>query len=132
MKTNVYIVVEGITDREIIKSVINPVLLKNVKIETVHGKSAVISTARTILKTKRIPTVIIVDADSTDIEQIEETKSTYDILLKQVSENIPYKLLVNIPEIESVFFKDKQFFVRIGFENWVGPSQLLNIKEKLY
>lgn len=123
MKTDVYIVVEDVADRDIIKSVINPISLENVKIETVRGKSAVISTARTILKIKQIPTVVVIDADSTDSEQIGETKSTYDIMLRQASENIPYKLLVSIPEIESVFFKDKKKFMRIFSRN-IDDNQL--------
>jgi len=123
MKTDVYIVVEGVADRDIIKNVINPISLKNVKIETVRGKSAVISTARTILRIRRIPTVVVVDADSTDSEQTEETKSTYDIMLRQASEDIPYKLLVNIPETESVFFKDKKIFMRIFSKN-IDDNQL--------
>lgn len=124
MKTNAYIVVEGVTDREIIKSVIDPALLKNVRIEVAQGKLAAISTARTILKMKRIPTIIITDADSIDIDQIEEIKATYDIMLKQVSENVPYKLLLIKPEIESVFFYNKQHFKRI-FQKNIDDNQFI-------
>ncbi len=113
MNFHAYIVVEDMTDREMIANVLHPELLENVGFGIGEGKSSALSTARTFLKTRGIPTAIVIDSDSVDSTQIEETKETYDMLLRQASDGTPYKLLINVPEMEVVFFKDKAIFFDI-------------------
>jgi hypothetical protein len=71
-----------------------------------QGWSDADSLARSILAVRREPVVLIVDANSTDEQSIEERRLDLADLLRQYGPREMWAVVLMVPEIEAIFFED--------------------------
>lgn len=105
--TRTYIVVEGPTGAMILRAILPKDLLQDVKFINGQGGYGAISFARKLLMTERIPTAIVIDADAGQEAVVETQRQDLDFLLQQAAADVPYRLLLAVPEIETVFFQNR-------------------------
>ncbi len=129
-----YIVVEEPTDAAILRSILPPKSLQQVKFINGESKYGAVSMARKILMTEYIPTVLVIDAD-TDHESMTHEHRDLEYLLRQVSSETPFQILMAIPAIEVLFFQDRGFLEQLLGKTFTDlewqlasqqPRQLLN------
>ncbi|NUO79792.1 hypothetical protein HUU05_06925 [candidate division KSB1 bacterium] len=108
-----YVVTEGERDIEILKKLLaNPLIKQTVFAPGIETYGAM-SLASTLLSTRRKPVVLVVDTNTRDESAIYEKVDTLRYLLRQAAADVPFKVLPAIPEIEAVFFEDRNFVERI-------------------
>ncbi|GAB4202734.1 MAG: hypothetical protein Fur006_56540 [Coleofasciculaceae cyanobacterium] len=107
--TQTYIVTECASDAAILSEVLPKRVLHNVKF--IDGKSpyGAESMANTLLAAKRLPVVLVINAKTNDELMISERASELNYLLRQASPGIPFKVLIAVPELEVVFFQEREF-----------------------
>lgn len=108
-----YIVCEGHLDEQILKSVLPANLLTDVGVVAAGGVSAVESLARSLVVRRRVPVVIVVDADSVVSELVEQRRKDIEETVESVSINTPFKVVMAVPEMEILFFKDVSLLSRL-------------------
>ena len=99
-----YIVTEGYTDAELLKAIFRAVELSDFRFSVAGGRSFVISFAKSILVSRRLPVAVVIDADTTDARHVRELERTYFDLLHSVSGGVPFKILVAAPTLDVVCF----------------------------
>ena len=115
-----YIICEGTLDEQLLQHVLPEELLNNVKIVSAGGLSATKSLARSLLVRRQVPVAIVVDADSVTPDSIQERLNSIEEIVKSVSIGAPVKVILAVPEIETIFFQDNLLLSRLlGYE----PSQ---------
>jgi hypothetical protein len=67
------------------------------------------SMADTILAVKHVPVVLVMNANTNNESMIREQAEELGYLLRQSAAGVPFKLAIAVPEVESVFFQDRQF-----------------------
>ena len=102
-----YIVVEGPDDAAILKAILPDLSLSNVKFINGQGKYGAESMARKLLMTERMPTVLVIDADTDSPDIIWEHQQDLDFLMRQAAAGIPFKSLLAVPAIEAIFFQER-------------------------
>jgi hypothetical protein len=105
--TTAYIVVEGPSDAAILRAVLPRELLADVKFINGQGRYGAESMTRKLLMTERLPTVLVVDADADDAAIVQEQQQDLEFLLKQAAAGVSYQILLAVPEIEAVFFQNR-------------------------
>jgi hypothetical protein len=110
---NAYIVVEGPTDEVILRALLPDEVLDSLVIVPVGSRSSPVSIARTLLVTKHKPVVLLTDSDTRNETRLQEQRQTTEELLKAVSGKIPVKVILCVPEIETVFFHAPQVIERV-------------------
>jgi hypothetical protein len=100
----VYVITEGQTDLDVLEKLLPELVTKDTGL--ILTDSAV-SHSRTILTTKRIPVAVVADANTDDEAAIYEQQDTLQYLLQQASARVPFKVLLAIPSIETIFFQDR-------------------------
>lgn len=105
----VCVVTEGQTDIDILKKVLPPKLAKEVEFVAGGGWSGAQSSAVTILAKRQIPVALVIDADGNDEQTIHEKLDSSRWLLKQAAVQVPFEVLLAVPQIEAVFFQDRPF-----------------------
>ncbi len=108
-----YIVTEGQSDSEILKRLLPPEITSHVEFLIGGGRYSIQSFARTLLVVKQLPVAIVIDADTEDTPSIEEQRHNLYDLLDQVSPGIPFDVFFAVPEIESVFFQNRELLEEI-------------------
>lgn len=108
-----YIVVEGPSDAAILKSVLPPESLQQVKFINGEGKHSAVSMARKLLMTEHIPTALIVDADTDHESMIREQQQDLDYLLRQAADGTSFQILFAVPDITNLFFQDRAFLEQL-------------------
>lgn len=101
--------------------------LKNAVVFPAGGSSAVISLARSIVVRRKAPVLIVADAGSTVSEFIQDRHQDIEDIVKIVAGRTPVKVVLAIPELETVWFQDVALLSR-----WLGcqPSpELLVLAE---
>lgn len=97
-----YLVVEGRTDAEILRRFLPRSLQQHYKLVIGDGKSSAISDARTLLTLSREPVALVVDADTTDPDQVREEESTTRQLLQSASAGINCEVFLAVPNLEGI------------------------------
>lgn len=129
-----YIVVEGPTDAAILRKILPPESLQQVKFINGEGKYSAVSMARKLLMTEQVPTVLVIDADTDQKSMIHEQQDL-DYLLRQATGGTPFLILMAVPAIESLFFQDRAFLEQLFGKPFTDlewqlarhqPRQLLN------
>ena len=115
MKNNgTYIITEGALDAELIKKILPGEVLDKVKVIFSGGFSSVLSKARSMLIQKPNSQIfIILDADTTNEFEVQEKNEFIEDYMKIVARGNRFKLFLQVPEIESVFFEKKDLIERI-------------------
>ena len=108
-----HVVVEGAMDEALIRPILSAAGIGDARFYVANGKSAAVSTARSLLVSNRSPVAIVVDADSYDPRAVSEHESTYNYLLGMASSPERFRLFSAIPEIEAVLFSDPALLERI-------------------
>jgi hypothetical protein len=108
-----YVVTEGPTEAEILKKLLPREVAKNVVFEFRKERYAAQPVAGTILSVKRVPVALVIDTATHDKMVVNEKLDMVRYLLRQNAAGVPFKVLPAIPEIEAVFFEDRNFVERI-------------------
>jgi len=108
-----YVITEGDWDVEILKKLLPKPLIKQAVFTPGHGAYGAMSMAGTLLSVRRKPVALVVDTDSRSANAIHEKVDTLRYLLRQNAAGVPFKVVPAIPEIEAVFFEDRNFIERI-------------------
>lgn len=120
-----YIVCEGHLDAQILKTVLPANLLTDVGVVAAGGVSAVESLARSLVVRRRVPVVIVVDADSVVSELVEQRRKDIEETVESVSINTPFKVVIAVPEIETIFFQDATILSRLL--GYIPPKNILDM-----
>jgi hypothetical protein len=93
--------------------------IRNARVFVSQGKSSAQSLARSLLGVKHLPVALIMDADESDPEKVQEQGRQLETLLGMVAPREEWELILMVPEIESVFFQVPGLLETIGLP---GPS----------
>ena len=108
-----YIVTTEPSEAEILKKLLPREITKNVVFESRGESSAARTFAGSLLAAKRLPVVLVVDTATRDKMVVNEKLDMVRYLLRPYASGVPFKVLPAIPEIEAVFFEDRNFVERI-------------------
>jgi hypothetical protein len=109
---SVFVVVDNAPAARIVERV-----LADPRIEVVNAKerSTAMMKARSILLGEVEPTVLLLDSDSLEERAIMETQLEIGGYLRESSRGVPTRLVLAIPQVESVLFSDRE-----GLEKAMG------------
>ena len=133
--TKAYIVVEGPSDAEILRALLDKTLLEDVKFINGEGKYGAETMARSLLLDRHIPVLLVIDADTSNSEAIRSYQQDLEFLTRSAAMGAPYKILQAVPTIEVVFLQDRTLFEQLierrfsDLEWQLGqkhPKELLN------
>ena len=111
--TKAYIVVEGSSDAQILRALIEPALLKEIKFINGEGKYGAETMARSLLLDRHIPVLLVIDADTSNPEAIHNYQQDLDFLTRSAAVGTPYKILQAVPTIEAIFLQDRSLFEQL-------------------
>lgn len=104
-----YIITEGVTDQEILKTVLPQIIIESVDFIAGAGRYAAQSLARSVLATEQVPVALVLDADTTAESPIQEQRDLLRTSLSQASPGVKFEVFLAIPEIEIVLIQDLDF-----------------------
>ncbi|EKU97319.1 hypothetical protein Lepto7375DRAFT_6500 [Leptolyngbya sp. PCC 7375] len=111
--TKAYIVVEGPSDAQILRALLDETLLEDVKFINGEGKYGAETMARSLLLDRHIPVLLVIDADTSNPDAIHSYQQDLDFLTRSAAVGTPYKILQAIPTIEAVFLQDRLLFEQL-------------------
>lgn len=120
-----YIICEGSFDAQLLKTVLPANLLTDVGVVAAGRVSGVESLARSLVVRRRVPVVIVVDADSVVPELVELRRKDIQEIVEIVSINTPVKVVPAVPEIEIIFFQDVTVLSRLL--GYILPKDILDM-----
>jgi hypothetical protein len=120
-----YIVCEGSFDAQLLKTVLPANLLTDVGVVAAGRVSGVESLARSLVVRRRVPVVIVVDADSVVAELVEQRRKDIEETVESVSINTPVKVVMAVPEMEIIFFQDVSLLSRLL--GYIPPQDILDL-----
>ncbi|MCP4112381.1 MAG: hypothetical protein GY749_43800 [Desulfobacteraceae bacterium] len=94
---------------EALRLVLPPAVTNNVKFIIGEGKYSAHSLARSVMVTDPHPLVLVLDSDTTTPSMIEEEKNFIHTSIKQLALGVKFNVIFAVPEIEALFFQDKNF-----------------------
>jgi hypothetical protein len=103
-----YVVTKSKTELEIIKKLLPEPLSINIEFIATHSY---LSASNTLLTVKRLPLVLVIDAKTDNDLMIYEKKTVSESLVRGA--DVPFKVLLAIPAIETIFFQDKLLLEQI-------------------
>ncbi|MBE9051756.1 hypothetical protein IQ243_15255 [Nostocales cyanobacterium LEGE 11386] len=112
--TLAYIIAEGERDIEILQKLLPKNLIQDIQFIAGGGSYRARSLATSLLATRKIPVVLVIDADTDNESQIFEKHDLINYVLTQASSGIPFKLFLAIPQLEIVFLQDKTLIEKIA------------------
>jgi hypothetical protein len=107
-----YVVTEGASDVQLLKSVLNAKGVKDVEYIEGGGKSSIASMAQSLLIKRHKPVAVVMDADMLDKSRVNQQEKIYFDLLRSFASGVAFKVLLLVPEIEAVFFDDLELLQR--------------------
>jgi len=107
-----YIVTESQTKVEILKKLLPEYIHRKIEI-VARASYSVSSASHTILATRQVPVVVVVDANTDDESMIYEQEDFLQYPLRQVAGRVPFKVLFAVPAIETICFQDKLLLEQI-------------------
>ena len=110
--TTTYIVCEGISDKQILESLLPKELLDTVVIADAGPLSSIISLARSLLVRRQAPVLVFADANATSPKQVSARQHDIDEFIGGVAIS-PFKVVLAVPEIETIFFHDISLLSRL-------------------
>lgn len=97
----VYLVAEGASDVRVLKKLLDREDVKDVHVVAAGGKSAVVSFAKSLLLAKRKPVAAVMDADTSNGENIAEQEIVAFDLIRPASKNTPFRVFFAVPTLEN-------------------------------
>jgi hypothetical protein len=124
-----YIVCEGDFDAQLLKTVLPVNLLTDVKIVDVKVVAggrvyALKSLAMSLIVSRRVPVLIVIDSDSAVPELVEHRRNDIEEIVGMVAGKIPFKVVPAVPEMENIFFQDTSLLSRLL--GYVPPQDILD------
>ena len=107
-----YIVCEGTSDKQILEHLLPMECLKTVVFVAADGLEDAISLARSLLVSRQSPLLLFADADVVSPEQIAARQHKLETLVGGFA-TTPFKLVLAVPEIETIFFQDIDLLSRL-------------------
>jgi hypothetical protein len=129
-----HVITEGTTDVAVLKallwrSISAAKATVAVDFEAAGGWSAAEALARSILAIDREPVALVIDSDTTSPQQIEERRAVTAGLLGLYAPPSQWVVVVMVPMIEAIFFKDPAFLASVlGLKAKVSPAILHRAK----
>jgi hypothetical protein len=108
-----YIICKGSFDAQLLKTVLPANLLTDVGVVAGGGVSAVKSLARSLVVRRRVPVIIVFDADSAVPELVEQRLKDIEEIVGMVAGQTPFKVVPAVPEMEIIFFQDVSLLSRL-------------------
>ena len=103
-----YIVTEGEFNKNLVEMLIPEQYQDKVSVLATNGYSDALSLTRSLLSARhQSNTILVVDANSTNDDNIEERKDFITSYMNRVSGNDRFAILLQKPAIEVAFFEDK-------------------------
>ena len=109
-----YIVLEGNKNQEIIEKLLPKNLIQDVKIVVGDSQYEVRSLASSLIATRHIPVILILDANTDNESQIFEKRDLINYLLRRAAAKTPFQVSLAIPEIEIIFLQNKPLIEKIA------------------
>jgi len=101
-----YVVTEGPLDVELLRRVAPEDLREGVKFVDGGRLYAAISLARSLIVRRQTPVAIVVDAGAVSQEFVRERRRSIEESIEYVAGNVPFKVILAVPEMEAIFFED--------------------------
>ncbi len=127
--TKAYIVVEGPSDAQILRAMLDQTLLEDVKFINGEGKYGAETMARSLLLDRHIPVILVIDADTSNPDAIHSYQQDLDFLTRSAAVGTPYKILQAVPTIEAVFLQDRSLFEQLIEHQFTDLEWQLGQKE---
>lgn len=108
-----YIVCESDFDAQLIKTLLPANLLADVGVVAGGKVYAIKSLARSLIVRRRVPVLIVFDADSAVPELVELRRNDIEEIVGFVAGKTPFKVVPAVPEMEIIFFQDVSVFSRL-------------------
>lgn len=108
-----YIICEGDCDTQLLKVVLPKELLQKVEVVSAGGQYAAESLARSLIVRRQVPVALVLDADLIDPDLTQERCHSIQEILESLSINTPVKVILAVPEMETIFFQDKALLSRL-------------------
>lgn len=123
MMAQAYIVTEGQSDADILKTVLPKHLVEKVHFVVGEGRSSALSLAVSLLSNGKYPLALIIDTDTHHPDKIQEQIDLREAILRRSGRPEAYRIFSAVPEIEVVFFQDKELVEKvtqhlIGQDEW--------------
>ena len=112
--TLAYIVLEGNKNQEIIEKLLPKNLIQDVKIVVGESQYEVRSLASSLIATRHIPVILILDANTDNESQVFEKRDLVNYLLRRAAATTPFQVSLAIPEIEIIFLQNKSLIEKIA------------------
>ena len=110
-----YIVLEGNKNQEIIEKLLPKNLIQDVKIVVGESQYEVRSLASSLIATRHIPVILILDANTDNESQVFEKRDLVNYyLLRRAAAKTPFQVSLAIPEIEIIFLQNKPLIEKIA------------------
>jgi hypothetical protein len=109
-----YIVLEGNKNQEILEKLLPKNLIQDVKIVVGDSQYEVRSLASSLIATRHIPVILILDANTDNESQIFEKRDLINYLLRRAAAKTPFQVSLAIPEIEIIFLQNKALIEKIA------------------
>jgi len=104
-----YIITENGFDKKIIEKILPKNILSHTKLIESGGYSSAVSLARSVFLNGDAKVLLLLDAGTTDEDEIEKKEDFIINYFNLISSDSEYKILYFIPGIEELFFIDKNF-----------------------
>jgi hypothetical protein len=108
-----YVVAHRPLDADLLRRLLPAELCQQVSFVAGGGISGVLSMATTLVADRETPVAIVEDANSVDPVAIQERQRDDADFLKSHSPGIPTTVIMAVPQLESIFFKDPQLLHRL-------------------
>jgi len=116
------IVTEGKFDKALLEKVLPEEIIAKTKIDAGMGATSALSLARSYCINGANKILVVIDSDSNNERQIYEKKSFAESFLSFSPSNSEMKVVLFIPELESIFFADKSFIEKY-FGKEITPTE---------
>lgn len=120
-----YVVTESEHDSDLLKRLLPELLMGNVHVVAGKGRYNAESLASTILAVRRVPTVLVIDADTEKESVARETESYLRSLLADAAAGVPFDITMAIPEMEVIFLQDKSILEKVAGREITSAEWLL-------
>jgi hypothetical protein len=119
-----YILCEGPCDAQLLKTVLPANLLTDMRVVAAGEVYAIKSLARSLIVRRRVPVLIVFDANSAAPEFVEYRRNDIEEVILWVAGKTPFKVVPAVPEIEIIFFQDVSLLSRLL--GYIPPQDMLD------
>jgi hypothetical protein len=120
-----YILCKGDFDAQLLKTVLPENSLTDIGVVAAGGVYAMKSLARSLIVRRRVPVLIVFDADSAVPELVELRRNDIEEIVGFVAGKTPFKVVPAVPEMDIIFFQDVSLLSRLL--GYIPPQDILDL-----